>query len=208
MSQYEKEQQEHNSGLNHNQSMLSSTSNASKMSKLKYVKDKLLRKSSILSQDSHHQPTSSKAEGKQRRSNSTYLAATSSSSSSNAMNNIALASMMIPLQPQQALTQTSTSTSNLVSASSEFNLAVDGAQQRDSLASVAASAATAVAGQLNQFIHNPSASSFSASSIHSSASFLHSTNYQQQLNSGAFKKPRIMSVIAQQQTLNEDEEVL
>jgi hypothetical protein len=154
------------------------------------VRDKLLlRKSSII----HHttQQGSAAAEPKQRRSNSTYLAASSSSSSSNS------------------------TTNNLVNATSEFSLFTGLDRMKSSCSPLS---------------HIQQQQQPRTSSIHSSASFRHyssssglvadSSNYARvncggavtggltPVNaSGAGKKPRIMSAIAQQQTLNEDEEV-
>lgn len=139
------------------------------MSKLKYVRDKLLRKPSILSGNKSEQQVS-----KQRRSNSTYLASTSSSMANN-----------LNVTNNNNLTNSNYANSNLMamasSASSEFSLA-------------------AINGGM------AAARTPGACSIQSSVSFRHHVEPRAGAGGGN-KKPRIVSAIAQQQTLNEDEEV-
>lgn len=161
------------------QSSMAMPTASNKMSKLKYVRDKLLRKSSILGNSSQNVNESSK----QRRSNSTYLANTSNSSVL-ANHTTAIAS------PTTTGAAATTPSSNLMAmastASSEFSLVVG----RPACSPVAA------------VVRTPGAQSLQAS-----ASFRH-LGVEHRCLAGMGKKPRIVSAIAQQQILNEDEEVI
>lgn len=156
---------------------------SSKISKLKYVRDKLLRKPSILSNKSENQQ---QLVSKQRRSNSTYLATTSSSMANNlnANNNL-------------NLTNSNYANSNLMAmasnASSEFSL-------------LRTASAVGSGGVTSPVVASGMARTPGACSIQSSVSFRHHVEARAGAG-GANKKPRIVSAIAQQQTLNEDEEV-